>query len=151
MRAAPILFMLALPGLAGAEPMPTCSDGHVTRIYMSRVEKSRDWVEFYSDGERGDYRYERWTLLHCPSGTGVSVKGFTPFAEPLDYGEPVEPVISPEDEAIFAAIRAAVADLDVSAGAEGTEAVADRLGAAGLQAVVGEEDRGSCACDPRWS
>jgi hypothetical protein len=141
------LVGLAMP--AAAEPRPGCVDGGVNRLIMDWYGDSRDWVEFYSARNNG-VRFDQWTLLHCPTGAGVGVTGFTPFLEPDD--DPSTPTGQDwlAGKAVHAAIGGAVGGPPFPAGRKGADEVAARVRAAGVEATSGRGDRKSCVCDPRW-
>jgi hypothetical protein len=148
--AAALIVCLTAP--AAAEPLPGCNDGSVHRMITAWHGAARDWVEFYSEKPAsgdGSFLFDRWTLLHCPSGVGVGVRGFPPFPYPDD--DPSTPAAAEwlagvrTHEAIGQAIGRAF-----PAGRRGADEVTARLREAGVAARTGPGDRGSCVCDPAW-
>ncbi|QYK39899.1 MAG: hypothetical protein KF887_10485 [Paracoccaceae bacterium] len=147
-----VLVGCALP--ATAEPLPGCNDGSIHRMITGWHGAGRDWVEFFSQAPAspdGGFLFDRWTLLHCPTGVGVGVRGFAPFPYPSDDPSAPELPETAESRAIHRAIVDAVHGHEIPPGQRGADEVASRLREAGATARTGPGDKRSCVCDPGWT
>ncbi len=134
-----------------AESLPGCQDGETYREIGGWLGPKGEWVSFTSAPMK-TFRFDRWALVHCPSGRAVAATGFPPVGQPSDNpNDPPDPA-----RVAGAATWNAIGAVLTSQRVEGrprdvTQSIAAELVAKGVAAKAGRIARGSCVCDPAWN